>query len=91
MEEYSKSGNEYIEEDPKIAEDLFENNNSRLCMCECGECSVRSPHPVYNCFKTCENAEIISEQEKLKMQVYKQCLCSCSYCLQGINMFLYKI
>jgi hypothetical protein len=70
---------------------MYEKFTSRLCMCECKECANRSPHPIYNCYHSCQENEILSEQDKLKLQIYQKCRCTCSYCLncKTINLIKY--
>lgn len=63
------------------SEILYQNNSSRLCICQCSSCKYRSPHPVYNCYGQCDNREEIDEKEKLKLGLYNRCKCSCNYCI----------
>jgi hypothetical protein len=79
----------HYDKDGITSKDLYDKFSSRLCMCECKECANKSPHPVYNCYDSCEVNEKLSEQEKLKLQIYHKCKCTCSYCLNcKINMIL---
>ncbi len=71
----------HYDKDGINSKDMFEKFSSRLCMCECKECANKSPHPIYNCYDVCEENEKLSEQDKLKLQVYQKCQCTCSYCL----------
>ena len=68
----------------KIAENLFQKNYSRICMCECNICANRSPHPIYNCYQVCRNTKELTEIEKLDLGLYKKCICTCPYCLSCI-------
>lgn len=61
-------------------DELFENHVAKICMCECDTCSNRSPHPGYNCYKDCEETKPLDEPEKLKLGLYKRCLCNCNIC-----------
>jgi hypothetical protein len=72
---------EYIEK-PK-SDELYENHVTRLCMCECERCCIKSPHPIYNCFKECLQKETINEYERLNLGLYKKCLCDCAFCLDS--------
>jgi hypothetical protein len=74
-------------ENPKATE-LFENHSTRLCMCECERCSIKSPHPIYNCYKECKEKEKLSEYERRDLGLYKKCMCTCQYCLES-NLFLF--
>ena len=68
---------------------LFESHSTRLCMCECEKCANRSPHPLYNCYNECENAEKITEKEKLQLGMYRKCTCTCSFCLNCKSYRIY--
>ena len=69
-----------LEELKEHADLLFERHTSRLCLCECGTCMNRSPHPMYNCFKECQAGDHFDEKEKLEYELYKECICKCKYC-----------
>jgi len=75
--------NEYTE-NPKATE-LFENHTTRLCMCECERCSIKSPHPIYNCHRECLIKESLTEYERLDLGLYKKCMCTCRFCLDSID------
>jgi hypothetical protein len=72
------------------AEKLFKNHSTKLCMCECDKCANRSPHPIFNCFVNCENAEKITEEEKLQLGLYRKCQCTCSFCLNCMNKKIFN-
>ena len=61
--------------------ELYQDFTTRLCMCNCSVCENRSPHPIYNCFHECENVEEITEDEKLRIGMYRKCYCTCTNCL----------
>jgi len=73
-------------QNPKAAE-LYNNHSTKLCMCECERCSIKSPHPIYNCYKECCEKENLSESERLNLGLYKKCLCNCQFCLDS-NIFI---
>lgn len=60
--------------------ELYELNSSRLCLCTCSECSNRSPHPVYNCYRDCQVKEDLTEEDKLNLKLYQVCKCHCNFC-----------
>lgn len=47
-------------EDKTVASDLYEKFSSRLCMCSCESCEIKSPHPVFNCINECEKKEEVN-------------------------------
>ena len=77
------------EKDGISSKNMFEKFSSRLCMCECKECTNKSPHPIYNCYDICEENEKLTEQDKLTLQIYQKCKCTCSYCLTSKLVYLY--
>lgn len=79
---------EFIEN--PMANQLFENHTTKLCMCECDRCSIKSPHPIYNCYKVCEKKEVLDEYERLNLGLYKKCLCNCSSCLDSKKFIFYN-
>lgn len=68
--------------------ELFEKHSSKLCVCECSVCANRSPHPVYNCYKKCENVPELTEKEKLEIGLYKTCVCDCNHCALSIYQYI---
>ena len=74
-------------EKPK-SQELFEDHFTKLCMCECERCSLKSPHPLYNCYKECSEKEKDTEYERLNLGLYKRCMCICAHCLDS-NLILF--
>ena len=72
-------------ENPK-AEELFESHSTRLCMCDCERCSIKSPHPIYNCYRECTVKTEMTEKERLDIGLYKRCVCTCLFCLDSNDL-----
>ncbi len=62
------------------ATELYNTFETKLCLCECPSCSQRSPHPSYNCFRSCERITEMTENEKIALKLYQLCSCTCNFC-----------
>ena len=62
------------------ATELYNEFETKLCLCNCPSCSQKSPHPIYNCFRDCEKKSILGENEKLALKLYQLCSCTCNFC-----------
>jgi hypothetical protein len=70
-------------EEKPISDELYEEHYTKLCMCECEACSLKSPHPIYNCYKECTTKIKETEYQRLESGVYKKCFCTCRHCLDS--------